>query len=53
MIGFQEMLLFIMGYESHAEYEFYRVQSTFYIILRYILVVAIYLLFFKDYKSIG
>ena len=42
-----------MAYESFNEYSFYKMPSITYMALRYIIVIAIYILFSKDWKAIS
>ena len=42
-----------MAFESYKEYQFYPIKNPLYITLRYVIVIAIYFLFSKDWKSIS
>jgi hypothetical protein len=53
MLAIQEIALIIMAIESYNEYSFYKMPSITYMTLRYIIVVAIYILFSKDWKAIS
>jgi hypothetical protein len=53
MLAIQEIALIIMAVESYNEYSFYKMPSITYMTLRYIIVVAIYILFSKDWKAIS
>jgi hypothetical protein len=53
MLIIQETALFIMAWESYTEYSFYKMPSITYMALRYIIAIAIYILFSKDWKAIS
>ena len=42
-----------MAWESYTEYSFYKMPSITYMVLRYIISIAIYILFSKDWKAIS